>query len=382
MKNKLKHLDTALKSIYFAGDTSNAKLLFLASLTRFSKKPVSILIKGASGSGKSELMNTILRFIPEADKEVFTGMSEKSITFMEENSLRHKVLAIQEFSGLNNPAGNTNLRSLLSEGKIRRQTSITNAKDNNFNTQVNKVVGPISLFMTTTEKSIHPEDENRMISITVDQSPEQKRKVLLAKADAFNGIIASQEVIKDMQAISIAYRKTLKKVEIPYVKKIAESMDTNFDQVLRHFDKILSLIEAHALLHQEDRGIKEGKIVIANEEDYSVVCSLLEPILSNQSKRVIDCDIVRIMKAIKEYGELKGDFLDSTPHDFDQLDTSNTFLARKLQLSPSVVSEKCKKAKELGLIVNDAPKGKPAMYSVLRDSASLDKVLPNWSELQ
>ena len=382
MKNKLKHLDTALKSIYFAGDTSNAKLLFLASLTRFSKKPVSILIKGASGSGKSELMNTILRFIPEADKEVFTGMSEQSITFMEENSLRHKVLAIQEFSGLNNPAGNTNLRSLLSEGKIRRQTSITNAKDNNFNTQVNKVVGPISLFMTTTEKSIHPEDENRMISITVDQSPEQKRKVLLAKADAFNGIIASQEVIKDMQAISIAYRKTLKKVEIPYVKKIAESMDTNFDQVLRHFDKILSLIEAHALLHQEDRGIKEGKIVIANEEDYSVVCSLLEPILSNQSKRVIDCDIVRIMKAIKEYGELKGDFLDSTPHDFDQLDTSNTFLAEKLQLSPSVVSEKCKKAKELGLIVNDAPKGKPTMYSVLRDSASLDKVLPNWSELQ
>jgi hypothetical protein len=88
------------------------------------------------------------------------------------------------------------------------------------------------------------------------------------------------------------------------------------------------------------------------------------------------------MKAIKECGELKGDFLDSTPHDFDQLDTSNTFLARKLQLSPSVVSEKCKKAKELGLIVNDAPKGKPAMYSVLRDSASLDKVLPNWSELQ
>lgn len=77
-----------------------------------------------------------------------------------------------------------------------------------------------------------------------------------------------------MQSISITYRKALKKVEIPYVKKIAESMDTNFDQVLRHFDKILSLIEAHALLHQENRNIKGGK-VIANEEDYSVVCSLL-----------------------------------------------------------------------------------------------------------
>lgn len=381
MKNKLELLDMALKNVFFAGNTSNAKLLFLASLTRFSKKPVSVLIKGASGSGKSELMNTILRFIPEADKEVFTGISEKSISFMGENSLRHKVLGIQEFSGLNNPSGNTILRSLLSEGEIRRQTSITDAKDNNFTTQISEVRGPVSLFMTTTEKSIHPEDENRMISITVDQSAEQKRKVLLAKADAFNGIIASQEIIKDMQSISIAYRKTLKKVEIPYVKKIAESMDTNFDQVLRHFDKMLSLIEAHALLHQEDRDIKDGK-VIANEEDYSVVCSLLEPILSIQSKKVIDSDMIKIIKAIKEHGQIKGDFLDSTPDDFDRLDTSNAFLAEKLKMSPSVVSIKCNKAKELGLIINEAPNGKPAIYSIIKDPNSLDRVLPSWTELK
>lgn len=381
MKNKLELLDMALKNVFFAGNTSNAKLLFLASLTRFSKKPVSVLIKGASGSGKSELMNTILRFIPEADKEVFTGISEKSISFMGENSLRHKVLGIQEFSGLNNPSGNTILRSLLSEGEIRRQTSITDAKDNNFTTQISEVRGPVSLFMTTTEKSIHPEDENRMISITVDQSAEQKRKVLLAKADAFNGIIASQEIINDMQSISIAYRKALKKVEIPYVKNIAESMDTNFDQVLRHFDKMLSLIEAHALLHQEDRDIKDGK-VIANEEDYSVVCSLLEPILSIQSKKVIDSDMIKIIKAIKEHGQIKGDFLDSTPDDFDKLDTSNSFLAEKLKMSPSVVSMKCNKAKELGLIINEAPNGKPAIYSIIKDPNSLDRVLPSWTELK
>ena len=381
MPQTLQLLDTALKSIYFAGDTSNAKLLFLASLTRFSNKPVSVLIKGASGSGKSELMNTILRFIPETDKEVFTGMSEKSISFMEENSLRHKVLAIQEFSGLDNAAGNTTLRSLLSEGKIRRQTSITNPKDNSFTTQVNEVTGPLSLFMTTTEPSIHPEDENRMLSITVDQSSEQKREVLLAKAKAFNGVRPSPDTFTEMQAISLKYQENFKEVEIPFVKNIAQSMDTNFDQVLRHFDKILSLIAAHALLHQEDRKKRDGKVV-ANEQDYSVVCSLLEPILSTYSRKVIDFDTIRIIKAIKEHGEIEGNILDATPDDIDQLDTSNTFLAEKLNISPSVVSSKCKKAKELGLIVNHANNGKPAMYSVLRDPTTLDKALPSWSELQ
>ena len=374
---KINIIEKALKSLYFAGKTNNAKLIFLASLTRFSEKPVSILIKGASGSGKSELLNTILKFIPEKDKEVFTGISEKSIAYMERNFLKHKILGIQEFSGLNNPAGNTLLRSLLSEGKIRRMVAKNDPNDNDFVNQESKVEGPVCLFMTTTEESIHPEDENRMLSIKVDQSAEQKRLVLLAKADAFNGVKKTKEIIQEMQLISIEYQKNFKKVEIPYVKKIAMGMDTSFDQVLRHFDKILSLIEAHALLNQESREIKDDKVV-ANDEDYSVVCSLLEPILFEQSKKEIDFDIIRIMELIKN-SEIKGSFLDLSP---DNIDTSNGLLAKKLQMSESAVSLKCKKARKLGLIAKDSPEGKPAIYRVLRDPSTLDKVLPSWAELK
>ena len=374
---KLNIVDKSLKSLYFAGKTDNAKLLFLASLTRFSNRPVSILIKGASGSGKSELLNIILKFIPEKDKEVFTGISEKSIAYMERNFLKHKILGIQEFSGLNNPTGNTLLRSLLSEGKIRRMVAKNDPNDNDFVNQESKVEGPVCLFMTTTEESIHPEDENRMLSIKVDQSAEQKRLVLLAKADAFNGVKKSKEIIQEMQLVSIEYQKNFKKVEIPFVKKIAMGMDTSFDQVLRHFDKILSLIEAHALLNQESREIKDDKVV-ANDEDYSVVCSLLEPILFEQSKREVDFDIIRIMELIKK-SEIKGSFLNLSP---DEIDTSNGFLAKKLQMSESAVSLKCKKARKLGLIAKDSPEGKPAIYRVLRDPSTLDKVLPSWADLK
>ena len=373
---KINIIEKALESLYFAGKTNNAKLIFLASLTRFSEKPVSILIKGASGSGKSELLNTILKFIPEKDKEVFTGISEKSIAYMERNFLKHKILGIQEFSGLNNPAGNTLLRSLLSEGKIRRIVAKNDPNDNDFVNQESRVEGPVCLFMTTTEESIHPEDENRMLSIKVDQSAEQKRLVLLAKADAFNGVKKTKEIIQEMQLISIEYQKNFKKVEIPYVKKIAMGMDTSFDQVLRHFDKILSLIEAHALLNQESREIIDDKVV-ANDEDYSVVCSLLEPILFEQSKREIDFDIIRIMELIKK-SEIKGSFLDLSQ---DDIDTSNGLLAKKLQMSESTVSLKCKKARKLGLIAKDSPEGKPAIYRVLRDPSTLDKVLPSWGEI-
>jgi len=108
----------------------------------------------------------------------------------------------------------------------------------------------------------------------------------------------------------------------------------------------------------------------------------LEPVFGNNTHKHIDFDMMRIIKAIEEYGEIKGSIMDATPDDIDRLDTSNSFLAEKLQMAPSVVSSKCKRAKELGLIVNHANNGKPAMYSVLRDPTTLDKVLPSWSELK
>lgn len=49
-------------------------------------------------------------------------------------TLKNKILAIQEFSGLQNQEGNTLLRSLLSENKIHYQTVVNDA-NNKFTTQ-------------------------------------------------------------------------------------------------------------------------------------------------------------------------------------------------------------------------------------------------------
>lgn len=379
--NTLEKIEGSLKKLNYVGNLANAKLLYLASLTRYKKNPVSILIKGSSGSGKSKLMNTILNFIPDEDKVVFTGMSEKSLAFMDKDSVKNKVLAIQEFSGLNNPSGNTILRSLLSEGKITRQTSIADPKDNKFKTQVSEVEGPLALFMTTTEDHIHPEDENRMISMTVDQSDKQKREILLAKANSFNKTIDEKNINEEVKKISHEYKANLKNVSIPFATSLAENMDIKTDQILRYFDQILTLIEAHALLNQSNRKINNQGSVIANEEDYIAVSSLLEPTFRKYNQNGLDPDILRIIEVIKENGEIKGSFLDASPNDYDKLNTSNKHLSKILNMPESTFSEKCKKAKKLGLIENAQPSGKPAEYIILKDLSSIDKVLPDWRQL-
>ena len=373
-------LDRALQVCSFAGNTRNAKILWLASFTRYSDKPVSVLIKGSSGSGKSHLLNTVLKFIPNKEYESFTGISEKAIAYMKHDSLKNKILAIQEFSGLQNNDGNTLLRSLLSENKIRYQT-VVNDSNNKFTTQQACIEGPVALFMTTTEKAIHPEDENRMISLSVDESLEHKRNVLKEKGRVFNEGKKVREDFSELHTISENYFKNKKDVIIPFVEQIAENTNLDSPQIYRDFDKILSLIETHALLHQDDRKKTDDNKVIATLEDYEVVWSLIEPVLELSSKKNITKDILRLVEVIKEHTESTFDFMNSTPQDIDNFNTSNYFLAEKLGMTETAISRLCKKAKNMGLIINHEKIGNPAFYTVIKDPKMMDSVLPHPKKL-
>jgi len=374
-------LERALQLSTFAGDTRNAKILWLASFTRYSDKPVSVLIKGSSGSGKSHLLNTVLKFIPEAEYQSFTGISEKAIAYMSKDSLKNKILAIQEFSGLQNHDGNTLLRSLLSENKIRYET-VVNDSNSKFTTQKACIEGPVALFMTTTEKSIHPEDENRMISLTVDESLEHKRNVLKEKGRTFNEGKKASEDFSELHAISENYFKNKKDVLISFVDQIADNINLDSPQIYRDFDKILSLIETHALLHQEDREKTADNKVIATLEDYEVIWNLIEPVLELSSKKKITKDILRLVEVIKEHTESTFDFMKSTPREMDNFNTSNYFLAEKLGMTESAISRLCKKAKNMGLIINHEKIGNPAFYTVIKDPMMLENILPHPQQLQ
>ena len=47
------------------GEEHNGLLLYLSATARLRKRPVSALVKGASGSGKDELMFAVLALLPD-----------------------------------------------------------------------------------------------------------------------------------------------------------------------------------------------------------------------------------------------------------------------------------------------------------------------------
>jgi hypothetical protein len=69
----------------------------------------------------------------------------------------------------------------LSEGRVRYET--VEKTSEGLRPRLIEREGPTGLLVTTTSISLHPENETRMLSLTVLDTPEQTREVLLTIAD-------------------------------------------------------------------------------------------------------------------------------------------------------------------------------------------------------
>src|SRR4051794_11073766 len=56
---------SAVSDLGVVGEDKNALLLFIAGLTKALSNPVSVLVKGSSSSGKSNLVRNVLKLFPQ-----------------------------------------------------------------------------------------------------------------------------------------------------------------------------------------------------------------------------------------------------------------------------------------------------------------------------
>ena len=76
------------------GEERNRLIMFLAGITRLLGEPVSVLVKGSSSSGKSNLVKNSLRLFPVDSVIERASLSAKAPAHSEE-SLANRILFIQ-----------------------------------------------------------------------------------------------------------------------------------------------------------------------------------------------------------------------------------------------------------------------------------------------
>jgi hypothetical protein len=177
--NVLDEFADELSRIGVVGERRAAKLIYLAVTSRLLDRPVSVAVKGPSSGGKSFVVESTLKFFPPEAFYSLTAMSDRALAYSSE-PLRHRHLVIYEAAGMASDFATYLIRSLLSEGRLRYET-VEKTKDGLAPRLIERE-GPTGLIVTTTSLRLHPENETRMLSLTITDTQVQTAAVFRALA--------------------------------------------------------------------------------------------------------------------------------------------------------------------------------------------------------
>ncbi len=337
-----------LEQAGIVGVGREAKLLYLAVTSRRLSRPISVAVKGPSSGGKSHLVNAVLSYFPAEAYHALTAMSEHALAYSVE-SLVHRMLVLFEAEGMSGDKASYFIRSLLSEGCIRYET--VEKTSQGLRPRFIEREGPTGLIVTTTREGLHPENETRMISITLADSPEQTRAIMraIADEDRRDGVdrqpwLALQEYLaaSDVQ------------VSIPFAGALVELIPPLAVRLRRDTSLLLNLIRAHTILHQATRKRDERGRLIATLDDYSVVYDLVADLIGEGVQASVRTTIRETVAAVALIAEADGSATVSQ-------------VARYLNIHPSAASRRCTSAATYGYVRNEESRKRQTARYVLGD---------------
>ena len=237
------------------GEECNKLLCYLAAISRKTGDPLSVLILSSSGAGKSALQDATLNLCPPEDVVKLTSLTGKALFYKGRHSIKHKVLALEEEAGAER--ADYAIRNLISAGELIVETTIKDSATGKLTTMENRVEGPTTVFITTTDPDVDPEMRSRFFVIGVDESREQTRAILASQRKRHARIdTADSPAIQATRHRHHNFQRLLKPIRV--INPFAEKLDYLDDRLQSRRDqpKVLNLIRAVAFLRQMAKSIR------------------------------------------------------------------------------------------------------------------------------
>ena len=243
------------ETIGLTGEDGNKLMGYIAATSRKLDEPLSVLVQSRSAAGKSTLQDAIIMLIPTEDYIKYTRLTGQALFYKEEDSLVHKLLAIEEEQGARDAS--YSIRNIQSSKYLSIAATGKDPVTGKLKTEEYKVKGPVALMITTTEVELDYETSNRFITLTIDESKEMTERILQKQREqeTLEGLIRKAETDRITRRHHNAQR-LLRPLHVinPYAQHLtfpAESL-----RARRDHKKYLGLIKAIAFIHQYQREIK------------------------------------------------------------------------------------------------------------------------------
>jgi ABC-type dipeptide/oligopeptide/nickel transport system ATPase component len=248
------------------GERTNKLLSYLTMTSRKLRRPLALLIVSSSGSGKSALQDVTVKFCPSEGVEKITNLSEKALYHKERDSLKGKLVAFEEASGIKK--ADYPLRVFISAGELTTEVAIKDSTTGKLTTMRNRVEGPIAVMVTDTSLALNPETISRFIITSVDDSKEQTRAIMeiQRREETLEGLVAEQgndEILRRHHA----FQRLLQPLRV--VNPISSEVEFEDDRLSarRELPKRFRLIQAVAFLRQLQKPVKYAGAIAYIEVD-------------------------------------------------------------------------------------------------------------------
>ncbi len=243
------------ETIGLTGEDANKLMGYIAATSRKLDEPLSILIQSRSAAGKSTLQDAIIMLIPNEDYIKYTRLTGQALFYKEEDSLIHKLLAIEEEHGARDAS--YSIRNIQSSKYLSIAATGKDPVTGKLKTEEYKVKGPVALMITTTEVELDYETSNRFITLTIDESKEMTERILQKQREqeTLEGLIRKVETDRITRRHHNAQR-LLRPLHVinPYAGHLTYPSESL--RARRDHKKYLGLIKAIAFIHQYQREIK------------------------------------------------------------------------------------------------------------------------------
>jgi hypothetical protein len=342
--------------------------MYLAVTSRLLNRPVSVAVKGQSSCGKTATTLGVLEFFPESAFYLLSSVTEKALSYLAE-PMKHRMLMVYELDGVSGKFAKNTLKTLLSEGKIKHL--VTTKVGGEFTAQVVEKEGPTGLLLTTTVPYWDHEMETRMMSVAVDESPEQTQRVVASIAGTAAAPGRTVVDVTTWQALQSWLELAERRVVIPFAPQLEIPLAAGIQpRMRRDFGKFLSLIVSHAILHQASRPRNGDGWIEATLDDYAAVRDLFGDLMAQDIQNAVPKTVRETVTALKALVAVH------------PAGVSEPVMAAELRLDKSGASRRLKVAAGLGYAKNLEPKlGRPARWVLDNPLPDDQQILPTVEQL-
>ena len=232
--------------------------------------------------------------------------------------------------------------------------------------------GPVCFMVTTTKAALHPENETRMLSLEIDDSEEQTRRVLKKLAQTTGKNMKPDDSIhynwQDFQRLLRIVGP--KNIAVPFADALADLIPPRATRLRRDFSQIIACIKSHALIHCYRRKNNEkGELVADLDLDYVPVAELMGHITAEGAGIAVSKEVLETIDAVKiATVKIAAD------------DGATAFeVSRHLSLDKSTALRRLRVAAEKGFVVNLE---RPGKYRLTDEEIEAGSLLPTAAEIR